>query len=546
MSEPPKRRPFTTSPKSRPSSPQSIVQPTQIIIQPTPKRRPFTTSPSPPKSRSSPPQSIVQPTPKRRPFTTSPSPPKSRPSPPQSIVQPTPEFSLQPPQSIVDGRDYSLLPKQRQGTPPPQSIVQPTPEFSLQPPQSIVDGRDLEKTIFIIVACHGRLSTTDVRTSCYPTFKPNLVKCNIRNLQKKTIAKLGCKPLLSNQLPRHTPNSKRLLGDMYSPRDLPYDPDDIKDYVAKLSKLEKDELYKKTIDKTTCSKHNPCDPIQLSKDIIDDYVHNNRNLSKTHPTKPGIIQQYHRGVYLTTHITPGCYPSSFDKDYANNTISCDIQQDKEQYWESIYDRDDEHATGIIVSFMIGSEMMYYDLYEISDHIRLISDLLPHVRKPQITRDVRKPQITRDVRKPQITRDVTNPQISDPHFRELLIALDKSKKGNVNYNQLKNITTSDIFNIVKSVQDILDKDNVVFIDFACKGVSCYGRDVEKEEVEETLRDTGLFDETKMGYGGYHKNKYKSRKYKSKKYKSRKYKSRKYKSRKYKSRKYKSRKYKSKKI
>jgi hypothetical protein len=502
MSEPPKRRPFTTSPsppKSRPSSPQSIVQP-------TPKRRPFTTSPSPPKSRPSPPQSIVD----GRDYSLLPKQRQGTP-PPQSIVQPT-QSIVQPPQSIVDGRDYSLLPKQRQGTPPPQSIVQPTPEFSLQPPQSIVDGRDLEKTIFIIVACHGRLSTTNVKTNTlgHLGFKPNLVKCNIRNLQKKTIAKPGCPTLSSFKLPRNTPNSKRLLGDMYSPRDLPYDLDDIEDYIATLSKLEKDELSKKTIDKHTCSEHNPSDPIRLSKDIIDDYIHNNRNLSKTHPTKPGIIQQYHRGEYLTARITPAYYhwiTNGYDKDYANNAISCDIHQDKEQYWESIYSRDAKHATGIIVSFMIGSEMMYYDLYEISDHTRLITDLLPHVTKPQFR---------------------------DPQFMELLTALDKVKN-----NPLKKITTSYIFNIVKSVQDILDKDNVVFIDFACKTIS----DVKKEEVENTkevLKNTGLFDETKMGYGGYHKNKSKSRKYKSRKYKSRKYKSRKYKSRKYKSRKYKSKK------
>jgi hypothetical protein len=84
-----------------------------------------------------------------------------------------------------------------------------------------------------------------------------------------------------------------------------------------------------------------------------------------------------------------------------------------------------------------------------------------------------------------------------------------------------ITTSDIFNIVEIVQDILDKDNVVFIDYACKPI----KNVEEIEVEKTmekLENSGEINWRKMGHGGYHKNKSKSRKYKSRKYKSRKYK------------------------
>ena len=78
-----------------------------------------------------------------------------------------------------------------------------------------------------------------------------------------------------------------------------------------------------------------------------------------------------------------------------------------------------------------------------------------------------------------------------------------------------------------ITNILSKNNVVFIDFACKSIE----NVDEKEVEksmEKLKKSGLYDETKMGHGGYHNNKSKSRKYKSKK--SRKYKSKK--SRKYK--------------
>ena len=528
MSEPLKRRPgpFTTSSPS------------------PPKRRPgpFTTSsPSPPKSRpsfttSSPSQ------PKRRsgPFTTSsPSPPKSRPStqstfqPTQSTFQPT-QSTFQPPQSIVEGRDLSLLPKQRQGPPPDLSLQQP-----IQPPQSIVEDRDLsllpkqrqgpppylslqqpvqprinlEKTIFILAACHGCLSTTDVKKKSkgHPGFKPDLVTCNIRNLQKKTIAKPGQSVFFIHQHPRNTPNSKSLLDstgrpfhERYSPRELPTEADDIKRYVDTLTQAEKKELYRKSVDKTKNS-INPFNPQRLLNDTIVDYESNMGNLSTTYPTKPDIIQQFNRGIYLSTLIEPSGYPKELrDKDYINTLVYCDIHQDKEQYWECYYHRHDSNASGLIIGFIMHIHMLYYDLYDLNDHTKLIDDLQHHATRDELKE-------LRDVFKKMKNRRSANET--------------KNANGrNVDNNKLIWITTSDIFNIVEIVQDILHKDNVVFIDYACKPIENV-EEIEAEKTMEKLENSGEINWRKMGHGGYHKNKSKSRKYKSRKYKSRKYKSKK---------------------
>jgi hypothetical protein len=488
------------------------------------RRRPFSLSPDSP--------DIIQPSPditsdivqskrRREPFTTSPSPPSS----PQGIFQ--------QPQSIVEGVDLSLQPKQRQGPPPdlslqlPQSIVQskrrrgpfttsPSPPSSPQSQPRI----NLEKTIFILAACHGCLSTTKVKKSKgHPGFDPDLVTCNIRNLQKKTIAKPGHSVFFNAQHPRNTPNSKSLLDptgtpfrEMYSPRELPNEADDIKRYVDTLTQAEKADLDRKTASKYSNS-INPYNPKQLLKDIIDHYESNSGNLSTTYPTKTDMIQQFNRGIYLSTLIDPGSYPRSHhDKEYINKLVYCDIHQDKEQYWECYYHRDDTRDTGLIIGFTIGPDMLYYDLYELHDLVKLIKDLEPYTTSDQLDK------LKVDVFVGMGSREIADgqPNIDDD-------------------DEIRWINTSDIFNIVEIVQDILSKNNVVFIDFACKSIE----NVDEKEVEksmEKLKKSGLYDETKMGHGGYHNNKSKSRKYKSKK--SRKYKSKK--SRKYKSKK--SRKYK----
>jgi hypothetical protein len=301
----------------------------------------------------------------------------------------------------------------------------------------------------------------------------------------------------------------RPFRERYSPRDFPNDPDDIKIYVDRLSQAEKDELNRKSIAKTS-GRIEPYNPQQLLKGIIYDYEDNRGDLDKTYPTQRDITQQFHRGIYVSTLIEPDRFEKEErDKDYMNTLVSCHIHQDKGQYWECYYHRDDSKASGLIIGFIMHIHLQYYDLYDLNDHTKLIDDLQHHATGDQL-------EELRDVFK-----KMRNKRSADE---------TKNLNGkNVDNNKLIWITTGDIFKIVEIVQDILHKDNVVFIDYACKPI----KNVEEIEVEKTmekLENSGLYDETKIGHGGYHKNKSKSRKYKSKK--SRKYKSRKYKSRKYK--------------
>jgi len=355
--------------------------------------------------------------------------------------------------------------------------------FSSEPsPRPLTRDEILGNTIFILATCHGNLYVTKSSTDESP--KPQLIKCNLRNFKKKNVVQKGCAGYnfythKRNILKYKDPNAPR------TPREIQdRSISELTKYVNSLSSSEKEDL-KKEMSRI----YNSLDIVNISYPLlillINEYIDNGGNLGCTYPTFPK-LSDVHKNSIVVADLLQN--KQTYSSDYALDTISCEIQEDKTEYWNNIYTRDNDSDTNLFISFALGKQLKLYDLLLVDDLLRLHNDLSGFLGYESI--------IINFIIKVQQER-------SDPSTRPV---------------KLRYIFLHEIFYIVEFIQNRLSKESVIFFDLSCKNI--YGDDNPsdykkgKEDVAKLMSSDEKTDWETVGYGGYHNNKSKRKYNKSK--------------------------------
>jgi hypothetical protein len=330
------------------------------------------------------------------------------------------------------------------------------------------DSSIYSKTIFLLSMADGALSLDAEE-------KPYLIKCNIKNLKKKNIAKPGCRVHVDLAKEHNLKGTcsydecTSLLRDFLEKSE---GAPDIKEAINSLSQEEKDELI------TRVSKQNyQFNPKLLLQIIIDDYISKDGNLACSYPTISQINEAYKR------FRDPLLWLSAIEqyKDVSKIT-SCEPLENIEYYWETQYFPSDSPAS-MLISFTIGSEIKYYDIFSTVDLEQLSYDL--HGPNPLLAEKIL-----------SFIEEMKEQELAD---------------GSMNFDPSNNIfrimETPDIFKLLKYIQDNLNKEDVVFIDYSCKIISELEYDPDASQIyaeeQKTLSEGEL--QKPIGFGGYRRNK-----------------------------------------
>jgi hypothetical protein len=469
--------------------------------------------------------------PKRRrgSFTTSPSPPSS----PQSIFQ--------PPQSIIEGVDLSLQPKQRQG---------PPPDLPLQLPQSIVQPkrrRGPDISLFIIASCHGELEFNGALPVLINL--KTIANGHLKNFEKKSVGSPGqnvnlaftnpkfAKPAATNilldklnlKLAKNiplTPVEEQEMSDLIKKQqryeEVLHDSSQIDAYLHSLLKEEQQELYGSIAAKLISEKEFPIDNHdQIIVRIMSEYEQYG-NLLRTYPTQE-LVEQMNNELSVFMKLANELYPDKYEYDIKAETFSCIVQKGpttgfdsytSDEIIQSVYSMETDHPIdGLTFGFNISGQVQHYNIFYKAQIEKLIYDIKLGGYDSTIVENV-------------IGERGLN-LLDDRKFftleRSVVLQLVPELEGRSEIPTilcLSEIRTSEILLIAAALQDTFKIKNVKMVDMSCKSFVA-------ERSNERSDKRRIEIAKQYIYGGYHKNKSKSRKYKSRKYKSRKYKSRKYK-------------------